>query len=398
MPQTICHTRYANYTGGYGKTNQPVAGFKRIIRIFGAVLLVIVMIEVSIFLLRDLNTKMEIAKWGEIKKGYWTEALFLREETLLRAPLDGELIRQVNSGTRVPRGELLSYINAELQSVNTSELNLQARMELESLIREEQSFRVDLERIKSEIRETTLQLKKTTKKSKNAVADLEALRREKSRITELQKATHTKLVVLRHKIRNQLEQQSLVMAPQPGYLFYEYDGWEDELPPGSFGRIKEEEIKREYKVKKPGSKVQRGEIIGKIIHPFRQIIMITADINKTGLPEPGTDWWMDTTDGLQPLKVLGTNQLSEDKAILALEDISLPFAYFPNRRSKIFVIYRKTSGIVVPRRSIIIKQHLTQVKVLKGDGFELKKVRIVETDDHNAIIDGLEFGTTIISR
>jgi hypothetical protein len=373
-------------------------GLKRIIRIFGAVLLVVVAIEVSIFLLQGLNTKTVVAKWGGIEKGYWTEALFLREETLLRAPVDGELVIMVGPGTRVPQGELLSYINTESQSVNTSELNLGAQMELESLIREEKAFRVDLERIKSEIKDATLQLKKTSRKIKNTAVDLEALRKEKSRIIELQKVTHTKLVELRNKIHSQLEQQSLVMASYPGYLFYEYDGWEEKLSPRSFGRIKEEEIQREYKMKKPGTKVQSGEIIGKIIHPFRQIIMITADIVKTGLPEPGTEWWMTTGDGLQPLKILGTTQLSENKAILALEDLSLSFAYFPNRRSKIFVIYRKTSGIMVPRRSIIIKQHLTQVKVLKGDGFEFKKVRIVETDDHNAIIDGLEFGTTIISR
>lgn len=361
-------------------------------------MLVIVVIEVSIFLLRDLNTKTVVAKWGGIEKGYWTEALFLREETLLRAPVDGELVLKVGPGTRVPQGELLSYINAESQSVNTSKLNLRAQMELESLIREEQALRVDLDRIKFEMKETTLQLKRTGRKTKNAAADLEALRREKSRIIELQKATHIKLVELRNKIHNQLEQQSLVMSSYPGYLFYEYDGWEGRLTPECFGRIKEEEIKREYKLKKPGTKVQSSEIIGKIIHPFRQVIMITADITKTGLPEPGAEWWMSTADGLQPLKVLGINQLSENKAILALEDLSLSFAYLPNRRSKIFIIYRKTSGIVVPRRSIIIKQHLTQVKVLKGDGFEFKKVRIVETDDHNAIIDGLEFGTTIISR
>lgn len=356
------------------------------------------MIEAGIFLLRNLNTQTVVAKWGGIEKGYWTEALFLRKETLLRAPLEGELVIEVNSGTRVPRGELLSYINAEWQSVNTSELNLQARMELESLIREEQAFRVDLERIKSEIKETSLQLKKSARRSKKAAADLEALNREKSRIMDLQKETHAKLLELRHKIHDQLEQQSLVMAPEPGYLFYEYDGWEDKLTPGSFKRIQEDEINRDYPLKKTGKKVQSGQIIGKIIHPFQQVIMITADITKTGWPEPGTNWWMLTSDGLEPLKVLGINRLFQSKAILALEDENLPVAYLPSRRSKIFIIYRKINGVMIPRRSIITKQHLTQVKVLKGDGFEFKKVRIVETDDHNAIVDGLEFGTTIISR
>jgi putative membrane fusion protein len=384
--------------GGYGTTSQPTVEFKRIIRIFGTILLVIVLIEVSIFLLRDINTKTVVAKWGRIEKGYWAEALFLREETLLRAPLDGELVIEVDSGTRVPRGELLSYINAEMLSVNTSELNLQSRMELESLIRDEQAFRMDLGRIKSEIKELTQQSKRASRKSKNATAVLESLRREKARITELQKENHTKLVELRHKIHDQLEQQSLIMATEPGYLFYEYDGWEEEWNPGSFGAINEEDINRDFKLKKPGNKVQNGEVIGKIINPFRQVIMIIADVSKTGLPEPGTDWWMTIGNSLRPLKVLEINQFSGNKAILALEDISLPFAYLPNRRSKIFVIYRKTSGIMIPRRAIVIKDYLTQVKVLKGDGFELKNVRIVETDDHNAIIEGLEFGATIISR
>jgi putative membrane fusion protein len=356
-----------------------------------------VLIEVGIFLLRDLNTKVVVAKWGWIEKGYWTEALFLRDETLLKAPLDGELAITVNSGTRVPRGELLSYINANLQSVNTSELNITAQMELESLIREEQALRVDLGRIQSEIKEATQQFKKS-KKGKNVTVDLAALRREKSRITELQKETHSKLVELRNKIRDQLEQQSIILANNPGYVFYEYDGWEEQLLPGSFQRIQLEDFNREYKPKKPGTKVQSGELIGKIIDPFRQVVMIPADIAKTGLPDLGTEWWMATADGPQPLKILGVNTLSNSKAIIALEDISLPSIYLPNRRSKIFIIYRKVSGVVIPRQSIISKQNLTQVKVLKGDGFEYKKIRIIDTDDHNAIVDGLEFGSAIISR
>ena len=375
-----------------------MARLKRIIGILGAIVMVIVMIEVGIFLLQGMNTKIVVAKWGNIEKGVWTDALFLREETLIRAPLDGELVITVDSGTRAPWGELLSYINGGTQSVNTSELNLRSQMELESLIREEQALRVDLERIKTEIKDMTQQLKKTRKKAKITPADLEVLKKEKLRITGLQRKTHAKLVELRHKIQDQLEQQSLVMAPEPGFIFYEYDGWEDILSPQDYERVKEEDIKREYKLKKPGTQIQRGEVIGKIINPFRQIIVITVDPVKTGIPDPGTDWWMATNNGRKPLKVLWFKPLSKNKAIAALEDHSLPFAYLPDRRSKIFLIYRKINGIVVPRRSIFIKHHQNQVKVLKGDGFELKNVKIVETDDHNAIVDGLEFGTAIISR
>lgn len=356
------------------------------------------MIEVGIFLLQNVNTKMVVAKWGEIEKGIWTDALFLREETIIRAPLDGELVIKVDSGTRVPCGELLSYINAGSQSVNTSQLNLKAQMELESLIREEQAFRVDLERINTEIKDITLQLKKNKKKAKTMAADLEFLKREKKRITRLQIETHAKLVELRNKIHVQLEQQCLVMAPEPGFIYYEYDGWEERLLPGEFQQIQEEDIKREYKLKKTGTTIQRGEIIGKIIHPFRQIIMVTVDLTKTGIPDPHTRWWMANGNAIHPLKVLWVNQLAQNKAMVALEDLNFPFANLSHRRSKIFLIYRKICGIVIPRRSIFIKQGQTQVKVLKGDGFEFKNIRIVETDDHNAIVEGLEFGTAIISR
>ena len=307
----------------------------------------------------------------------------------------------------MPRGELLSYINVRLQSVNTSELNIRAKMELESYIREEQAFRSDLERINSEIKAASktvsktasLSLKKLANKSRGTPAvDLAALEKENLRITEFQKATHTKLIELQHKIHDQLQQQALVIAPQPGYLFYQADGWEDKMSPESFAGIQEEDLNRDYYLKTTGENVRTGEIIGKIIHPFKQIIMIAVNANKIEIPGLGDNWWYKTRNGLQPVNVVGINRLSGNKALLALEDLNFNYEFLPNRRSKIYIIHRKTSGVMIPYRAIIKKHNETQVKILKGDGFELKKVQIIENDEHNVIINGLEFGTTIISR
>lgn len=387
----------------YGKTYYTARGIKNFIRKFCAIILMIVVIELSILLLRDLNVKTAIAKWGSIEKGYWTEALFLRDETVILAPLSGQLIPQVASGTRVPRGELLSYINVQSQPVNISELNISNQMELESFRREEQAFRSDLERIKSEIKEVSKKVSKKAslsfkKLQSGPAADLAALEKEKTRIIELQNAAYTKLIELQHKIHDQLPPQALVMAPQPGYIFYQDDGWEGKMTPANFAGIQEGDLSRDYDLKTTGKKVRTGEIIGKIIHPFQQIIMIGMDPNKIELPGLGDSWWYKTGDGLQPVNVAGINRLPGNKVLLALEDLNFNSEFLPNRRSKIFIIYRKTSGVMVPYRSIIRKHHLAQVKVLKGDGFELKKVQIVENDEHNAIINGLEFGTTIISR
>jgi putative membrane fusion protein len=381
--------------------NYSIKGTKRIrvrelIRKAGSILLVIVIIEAGILLLRSLSIKTVVTKWDRIEKGYWTDALFLRKETLLRSPLDGNMVIEVESGARVPRGELLLYISTD-QPVNTSELNIKAKMELESLIREEQASRVQLARIETEIKETQ-RSSKSAKKLKTATAVITELRNEKLRVTEILQVTHLKLVALQRKIKDQLGQQALIMAPEPGYVYYQYDGFEDQMPPEDFKGLKEEDVRRNYGLKNPGPKVKAGEIIGKIIDPFKQLVVISTDINKTGLPEPGEVWWFKTSSGLQPVKVIGANQVSENQAMIALEDLFLNRDFLPNRQGRIYVIYRRMSGITIPRRAIYRDDGISKVKILKGDGFELKKVRVIEADDNNAIIDGVEFGAIIISR
>ncbi len=362
----------------------------------GLVLLVIVIIESGILLFSSLNVKTVIAKWNRIEKGYWTDALFLRKETLIKAPLDGNMMIETEAGARVSRGELLLYI-ANDQPVNTSELNIKARMELESLIREEQSSRVELERINTEINEI-LKLPKRTKKSKASIKVLAELRDEKTRENGILRKTHLKLVELQHKIKDQLGQQALIMSSQPGYVYYQYDGFEDKMPMQDFKALKEEDLRHNYELKTSGKKVRAGQIIGKIIDPFQQLVVIGVDINKTGLPEPGEIWWFKTGGGLQEVKVMGSNRISENRAMVVLEDLVVNPEFLPNRHGRIYIIYRRVSGITIPRRAIFKNEGVDKVKILKGNGFELKKVRIIEDDDNNAIIDGIEFGATIISR
>lgn len=370
---------------------------KKLLQRLAIIIFVILIIELGLFLLGGLNVKTIVAKWVEIDKGYWTDVLFIRKETLLRAPVDGDLTIQVNSSSRVSSGELLSYINVHSKSVNTSELNIQTQIALESLVREERTYRVDLERIISEIQEITASPKRVRKSKPNPV-DLETLRKEKIRITKIVQATHSKLVDLQHKIKDQLKQQPLIIAPEPGYLFYQYDGWEENFTPESSQKIKEGDFQRHYDLKNANSQVGAGEIIGKIIAPFEQTMMITAVSSITGEPKSGDTWWLKNKENLLPINVQDVHELSPKKVLITFKDAIFYQEYLPYRTSQIFVVYRRTSGIGIPRRSIYRIQGETNVKILKGDGFELKKIRVIETDNNYAIVEGLEFGTTIISR
>ncbi len=387
---------------GYVKTYYIIKGPKRVrIREFikkaAAVLLVILIIEAGIFLLRSINVNIVVAKWGFMEKGYWAEALIIQRETVLRAPLAGNLEIQAESGARVPRDELLLYINTD-QPIDTSELNIKTKMELESLVREEKAFRADLERIEFEIKEIRALMKKSPKKSKDINPVITALRKEKTRVTKTIQTTHRQFLELRRKVQEQLGQQALVMSPEPGYVYYQTDGWEEKLSLDNLQNIQEQDIRRNYSLKSSGKKVNTGEVIGKIISPFEQIIMVLVDINITGLPEPGEVWWLKTSHGLQRVNVKKATQISDYKAMVALVNPSFRQDHLPNRRAKVYLIYRRISGVSVPRRAIFNHKGVTSVKILKGDGFDLKKIRVIDVDDNNAIIDGLEFGTTIISR
>jgi hypothetical protein len=192
----------------------------------------------------------------------------------------------------------------------------------------------------------------------------------------------------------------MVVLPvgKPGYLFYKYDEWEEQLSPDQFNSLTTIDFKRVYSLKQPTKQIKSGMIIGKVIHPFHQIISIIIDPKQTGKPVTGALWWVKSGKNTYQCPIVNQTQLTDRKIILALDDVSMLPEFMPQRRAKVFIIYRRISGITIPVQALYKKGQEMVVKVVKGDEFEETKVTVRENDGVKAIIDGIKFGTTIISR
>lgn len=173
------------------------------------------------------------------------------------------------------------------------------------------------------------------------------------------------------------------------------------MSPERILQLMPDDFKRNYRVRLTKTKVTAGDTVAKIINPFRQVVIIQPDTRRTGIPQIGQSWWIKNAAGLNKVIINRVWTLPSGNAksdlVVALDDSQLDRSLLPDRRLRVFLVYRRVTGIVIPKRAVI-KNGQTIVRVMKGDGYTKQPVKILESDDSNVIVSGLDFGTTIISR
>lgn len=374
-------------------------GKRNLLKLIFFTVVLIVLIETGRVFLGIWVAKPVVAQWGVIEKGCWVEALFLREETSLFSDLEGSLKQKIQNGERVPRGSLVAYINPGFGLDLEPDPNL-SRLErrLFSLLAEEQALNLELKRVIKEIEGRSEILKKSPSKAPDVKEDLGSLEQEKGQILRNIKSVREKILKTRVTIKGEIRGFKSVIAPDTGYLFFQYDNWEGSLTPNHFSELTGEIFKNNFSLKPVSNRVKTGAFIGKIINPFNQTIAVKADITITGTPAQGDSWWFKTSDGLHRVTIRNIIPTDEERMILAFDDPGISQQYLPHRRGKIFVIYKKVGGVMIPNQAIIKKESQTFVKLPKGDGYSLQEVQVLETDGDKVVIEGIDFGTTIMSR
>lgn len=384
-------------SGGSSKHHR----FKIYFAVFFRILLFILIIEAGWLLVRNLNLRPVVAKWGAIEKGYWTDALFLREETSIIAPISGIFKPEIASGLRVPEGEFLGYIHPESAPVTREEAlqHYKMRQRWRQLTADIEGQTMELNRI-----EAALRLSKTASVSRlDPVREQQILNEEAAHVRAYLAKNREEIRELSTELsRNHPEQPVIFTAPAPGYCFFLHDGWEGKLSPERILQLMPDDLKRNYRARTTKTKVAAGDTIAKIINPFRQLVIIQPDIRRTGIPRVGRSWWIKNSAGLNKVIINRVWSLPEGNAkprlVVALDDSQPDRSLLPERRLRIFLVYRRVTGIIIPKRAIFENGLETTVRVMKGDGFTKQAVKILESDDTNVIVSGLDFGTTIISR
>ena len=327
-----------------------------VLKILAGVLILLLIIEILGTLVGYFTEKPVVAQWGTMEKGFWAETLFLRDESILTAPVGGELSLKLDEGIRTPHGEIVAVIDTT-DSVNKSSDNSGLQIRLQHLNGENQSLHEDLQRIGVEIAAKTAKLRHTSKKAiqfGSLTEDLTAIEQEKARI--LRNIEHNRLEILSIVRTINSRQSGVVLIPleTPGYLFYKYDEYEAHFSPDRFKELRAEDFNRAYSLKLPDKRVKAGAVIAKVIQPFHQLITFISDPKQSGLPEPGDIWWFKSGDNIFQCPVVDRIRLNDGsgKIIVALDDVSMLPEFMPNRRAKIFIIYKHVSGIIIPVQAL----------------------------------------------
>lgn len=370
------------------------------LRILGRIIIIILLFEVTRNVFSGLLTHPVTAQYGTIEKGFWADALFLRHETVLMAPQSGKLVYSAKAGSLVPTGEIIATVDDGTNATVTTN-SVPASKRLDQLRRELVSLGQDLNRVNTEIKNKQSLLVEQSNRGLSATQikqDLNNLEQEKGIILRNINKNNDELSKLNSTTVN-ANHDNLVLATTPGYLFYQYDEWESKLLPADFPQITVADLQRRYSLRDVGNSVRTGAIVAKIIDPFNQRIVIRINAKATGIPEVGTRWWLKSGEALRRTAVVElTRTAGNDEYLIALEDPGIGQSILPERRYRVFVVYRRCSGILIPTQAVFHHKKDPVVRVMKGDGYKEQNIRVIETDGSRAIVEGIEFGETIISR
>jgi hypothetical protein len=359
----------------------------------------VLLIEIGRIGLGGWTATPVVARWDIIEKSCWVEALFLREEIVLNSEFEGSITQKVQNGSRVPKGAVVASINTGFGLTNEPSravFGLEKRLFLLNI--EDRDLALELERVNNEINLRKRNLPKSSLKTSEIKEDLGSLEQEKAQILRNIKTVSDKILKTQIAVKNELNGFKSVIAPEAGYLFFQYDNWEGKLSPDHFFKLSEEEFRNNYSLKSIGNRTKPGIFLGKIISPFNQIIAFMIDTSITGVPKAGVCWEIRISDCAYNVVIKEMVPLAGGKMILAFDDPGISERYLPNRRSKILIIYRKIKGVAVPDQALVKNGSQTFVKIRKGDGYKLQEVQVLESDGEQAVIEGLDFGTTIMSR
>lgn len=372
---------------------------RNLLKLLCSTVVLILIIETSRIILGIWVAKPVVAQWGTIEKGCWVETLFLRDETLIISDYEGSLKQKVENGDRVPRGAAVAYISTGFGFMTSPDDEL-LRLErtLSVLLSEDEALGLELERVKKEIDRRKDMLNKFPSKAPEVKEDLGSLQQEKEQILRNTKIIRERILKTRITLKREMRGFETILAPEPGFVYFQYDNWEGKLTPDHLSELSEAIFESNIPLKSTGNRVRPGQIITKIISPFNPIIAVKADTSIIGTPSKGDPWWFKTTGGMHRVTLKNIIPLEDGKVILAFEDPGIYLQYMPNRRDKIFAIYKKVNGVTIPHQALIKMEDRTFVKLPKGDDYSLQEVQVLETDGDKVVVEGIDFGTTIMSR
>jgi hypothetical protein len=361
---------------------------------------VVILITTEMLLIWSQNTflRTTVADWGSIEHAISSDLLILRKESVLVSPIDGIVYPLVNAGSRVRRGEpVLEVVNTRWEQKLTPEM----RKELSHLSSQTAILAYQLQGVERELIERRKQ-KEYLKRKDPAGKELRQVESEINQLLgELSRISRKREDLLSNNERMNLDgSQNYVclVATEPGVFWPALDGGES-LSDDTVYLPQEEDFTKNYKPSSPvlEKRVRAGQALGKVINGWEETVI--AKVGPVALqfrPKEGMKYGLVLPDGQRSELKFQAHVLAQKGEFWIFQEKSLNSSLLKKRKLRGAIIARKSTGIRLPRTALVERSDgWKAITMRRGQKREIP-VKVVDTDDSWAIVQGVSLGTLIL--
>ncbi|AEE91631.1 conserved exported protein of unknown function [Tepidanaerobacter acetatoxydans Re1] len=353
-----------------------------------------------------LHIKTYVVSKGTIDKGFFSDAVIIKNEKVLLSPTNGKLELLVDSGERVRVGAPVFRVTTDARK---KEIYLQEITEIEDKIKSlkdsEDTSSISLNLINKSIEDITQKLKDATDISDSGKAklledELTRLREEKQEKIDSNKANIDVLQEQLEKLKNVLnESDTVVYAPIAGIVSLNIDGFEDLLVADTLGELTYSQLQAvsdDSSDRDLSAIIKTNQAVVKIIDNFTWYLALKLEHQM----EEGRSYYiklLDGNDGNEKIKAKLIN-ISEDGSIgFFLVNTGLD-SLLDSRKIKVFVVTGTYTGNIIPSTGLFFNEGKEGVYIIEQGKKQFKPIEITARNENNIIINGLKPGDKILLK
>lgn len=368
------------------------------ILVYLIVLATLVRIAYSVFI-KHANT--EIVKYGNIQITENTTGFVVKNETIVRSPIAGQLKFLIEEGTKVQKGINVATIVRDGTKQDITEKIKKLDDEIAQASNNAQNnnlFEGDIKKLDAQISE---KLKQVSNISNNS--EIDNVIKAKSEINEL---INKRLVIsgqggaagssIQSKVREkenfiQYMNTSKVDIPtsMPGILSFKIDGNEQKLSVQNLKSLSQKDLVKipTDNLLDPPASIDVGQPLFKIINNFEWYVVCTIKTNKIDPLKENDNIKISINNGNEiPAKVYSILNDGTEYAVVTLQLNTGLENYYNSRKVDVKIIKRNYEGIKVPASSIINRNGKYGVMIINKGITKYKEVTIEGTDGKYTIV------------
>lgn len=353
-------------------------------------------------LFKHYYVEIYTVKQGTINKSVSTEAVMVKNETVINSPADGELQLMVKPGERVRVGTPLFMVVTAPQQKEDYEKQISYLQKNIKDMQKALNSSVSLNALNKSIDEATEKLKAAIKEGQFDVAASQ--KKEIARLTNERqqqlKYSETSIKTLEENINNLKKKLSslelLVKSPVAGIVSFNVDGMENILTPDNVNKISTHQLQSI-----DNQPVHKLPEIADINRPILKIVdnfawYLVADVRncklKVGKSYEITIKQSEMNEKIKG-KLLNVHDTSTVGVFMVQKDIPEMMEF---RKVNLEIVTETATGNMIPLSGLVNVDGNQGVYLIEGGSRVFRPVEVVASNDSYAIVEGLKLGDKIL--